>query len=248
MTTPISHEALAALAALDTCAVSNAIESFDVRLRNTGFTDGSIRCRTPSLPAMAGYAMTLKVRSASPPPKGSYPHRNDWWDQLQQHPAPHVVVIQDMDKHPGTGAFIGEVHAAILQRLGCVGAVTNGALRDLPGVERLGFHMFSGNVSVSHSYVHLIEVGGVVEIGGLQISPGDLLHGDLHGVVRVPLNIAQEIPTVAQRIREQEQEIIEYCRSSHFTFEGLRSLVAASVLGIGVQASRTPIQPEQHLK
>jgi 4-hydroxy-4-methyl-2-oxoglutarate aldolase len=233
MAHPLSEDTLAALSALDSSSVANAIECFGVRLRNEGFTDSTIRCRLPSLPPMVGYAMTIRIRSDSPSWKGdNYIGRNDWWKNLRFGPAPRVMVIQDMDRHPGTGAFIGEVHAAILQAMGCVGALTNGAVRGLPGAERLGFRLFSGSISVSHAYIHVVEVGGAVEIGGLSIAPGDLIHGDLHGIVRVPLNIAGEIPAVANSIREQEQRVIQYCQSPDFNIEELRSVVATNSSGV----------------
>jgi 4-hydroxy-4-methyl-2-oxoglutarate aldolase len=224
----VSPDTLAALASLDTCTVANAIECFDVRLRNEGFTDASIRCRLPALPPMVGYAMTLRVRSASPSWKGEdYLDRTDWWTYLQSQPAPHVLVIQDMDRHPA-GAFIGEVHAAILQALGTVGAITNGAVRDLATVERLGFRLFSTTVAVSHSYMHVVEVGGPVEVGGLRIVPGDLLHGDQHGVIQIPAGVAEKVPAAAARIREREREIVKYCHSAAFSVEGLRKIASGN--------------------
>lgn len=228
----ISRETLAALTSLDTCSVANAIECFDVRLRNEGFTDGTIRCRLPSLPPMVGFATTLRIRSDSPPWKGdNYLGANRWWTRLKIGEGPHVLVIQDMDREPGTGAFMGEVHSAILQAMGCVGAVTNGSVRGLPGAERLGFPLFSASVSVSHAYIHIVEAGGVVEVGGLRISPGDLVHGDLHGVVRVPLNIAAEIPAVSHNIKEQERRVIKYCHSPEFDVERLSDIVASNSCG-----------------
>jgi 4-hydroxy-4-methyl-2-oxoglutarate aldolase len=229
----VTQDTLAALAELDSCSVANAIECFDVRLRNEGFTDGTIVSRLPSLPPMVGHALTLRIRAASPSWKGdNYLGRNDWWSKLKFGPAPQVMVIQDMDRQAGTGASIGEVHAAILQAMGCTGALTNGAVRGLPGVQRLGFPLFSGSVSVSHAYIHIIEAGGVVEVGGLRIAPGDLIHGDAHGVVRVPLNIANEIPAVAAKIRLQELRVVRYCQSPEFNIGELRSIVADNPGGV----------------
>lgn len=225
----IPPETLAALGTLDTCAVANAIECFDVRLRNEGFTDSRVKCRLPNLPPMLGYARTLRVRSAAPSWKGgNYLDRTDWWPHLQNKPGPHVLVIQDMDRTPGVGAFVGEIHAAILTAFGAVGAVTNGAVRDLPAVERLGFRLFSNAVSVSHAYAHIVEIGGLVEIAGLRIADGDLLHGDQHGIVQIPWEIADKIPATAARIQERERRILEYCHSANFTMPGLKALATGS--------------------
>src|SRR5262249_25509707 len=152
----------------------NAIETFAVRLRNEGFTDAAIRCLFPHFLPMIGYAVPCQIRCSSPPPIGhTYVDRTDWWNYVLTIPAPRVVVIQDVDTTPGLGSFVGEVHANILKALGCVGAVTNGAVRDLPAVEAAGFHLFAGNVAVSHAYVHIVQIGVPVEIAGLQIQPGD---------------------------------------------------------------------------
>jgi 4-hydroxy-4-methyl-2-oxoglutarate aldolase len=228
MTTSLPSSTLEALAGFDTCAVANAIESFNLRLRNEGFCDSSIQCRLPALAPMVGYAVTLRVRSGNPPMEGgAYVENTDWWDKLESQSGPRIVVIQDMDRRPGVGAFVGEIHAAILQALGCIGAVTNGAVRDLPNVERLGFQLFSANLSTSHAYVHVVDVGESVVVGGLTIHPGDLLHGDRHGLLRIPRKIAPEVPAVAARLHAHEQEIVAFCRSRKFTKEGLRKLVQA---------------------
>ncbi|MFZ0284257.1 MAG: hypothetical protein WAL32_03435, partial [Terriglobales bacterium] len=95
---PIPVEHLEALQRIDTCSVSNAIETFEVRLRNTGFADASIRCVFEDFPPMVGYAATARLRSGEPPiTGGSYHDRSDWWSSILRVPAPRIVVLQDMD-------------------------------------------------------------------------------------------------------------------------------------------------------
>jgi 4-hydroxy-4-methyl-2-oxoglutarate aldolase len=207
---------------IDTCTVSNAIERLNVRLRNEGFISGGIRCRFPNFEPMLGYAVTGRIRSSSPPMSGRcYYDRMDFWSYVATVPEPRVIVLQDVDHMPGVGAVVGEIHAVIAQALNCVGYITNGAVRDLAAVKALGFHLFSGSVSVSHAYAHLIEFGEPVEIGGLKIAPGDLLHGDRHGVQTIPLEIASEVPQVAERILRSESELIQFCKSRQFSLKGL---------------------------
>src|ERR1043166_8803322 len=94
-----------AIRRLDTCAVSNAIEQFGVRLRNEGYTNEAIRCLFPRLGPMLGYAATAKIRCSGPPPEGhAYLDRTDWWDHILTIPTPRIVVIEDIDRHPGSGA------------------------------------------------------------------------------------------------------------------------------------------------
>lgn len=227
MNSLLTPEQLESLRRLDACTLANAIETFHERLRNEGFTDHTIRCRFPSLQPMIGYAATVKIRGSAPPTTdGVYPDRTDWWDHIASQPAPRIVVIQDVATRPGLGALIGEVHMSILQALNCVGVVTNGSVRSLPAAQHAGFHLFSNSVSVSHAYVHIIEIGKPVEIGGLKIQSGDLLHGDLHGVQSIPLGIAAQIPPVAARITAWKRELVALCQSPDFSLEELRAAIA----------------------
>jgi 4-hydroxy-4-methyl-2-oxoglutarate aldolase len=213
---------LAALCALDTCTVANAIERLDVRLRNEGFVARAVHCQFPQLPPIAGYAATGRVRTDSPPmAHRCYYDRMDWWEYVATLPEPRILVLQDVDHQPGVGALVGEVHAHIALALKCTGCVTNGAVRDIGAVEPLGFQLFAGNVSVSHSYAHIVEFGEPVEIGGLRIASGDLLHGDRHGVLSVPASAAAGVPAEAARLLAEERELIEFCRSPEFNLEEL---------------------------
>lgn len=226
MSTPHSAEELEALRRLDACTLANAVETFQVRLRNEGFAGGSLRCLFPQLPPMVGYAVTLKTRGASPPLTGAtYVEHSDWWDHVLSIPGPRILVVQDVSSSPGRGALLGEVHANILRALGCIGAITNGAVRDLPAVERLGFHLFAGSLSVSHSYVHVVEFGQPVHIDGVTINPGDLLHGDLHGIQTVPPSIVADLPAVATRAVARERALIELAQTPNLPLEKLRAAV-----------------------
>jgi 4-hydroxy-4-methyl-2-oxoglutarate aldolase len=209
-----------------TCLVASAIETFEVRLPNTGFSDSSIRGIFEDLPPIAGYATTARIRTADPPMEGGgYVYeRADWWRHILTVPAPRIVVIQDVDSPPGLGAFVGEVHANILRALGCVGLVTNGAVRDLNAVHDSGFQMFAGNVSASHAYAHIFDFGGTVEVARMTIQPGDLLHADRHGVLSVPLEIADQIPPEAARLDERRKRIVEFCRSANLSIEQLSGI------------------------
>jgi len=216
------------LKAFDSCTIANAIERLNVRLRNEGFLSGVARCRFPNLPPMVGYAATARIRTASPPMSHRcYYDRMDWWNFVASIPEPRVLVLQDADHQPGLGAFVGEIHAAIGVALKCVGCITNGAVRDLPAVEAMGFQLFARRTSVSHAYAHIAEFGDPVEIDGLRISSGDLLHGDRHGVINIPLSIAAELPEEASRILAEEHDLVEFCRSPQFSLRELEKRIRA---------------------
>jgi 4-hydroxy-4-methyl-2-oxoglutarate aldolase len=223
MQRPLTSEQIQQLQAFETCLIADAIESFGVRLRNEGFATAGFRCLFKNLPPLVGYAATCKVRSADPPIVGSrYEENTDWWKHIGSIPAPRVVVMQDIDDPPGTGAFFGKVHAHVLMALGCVGAITNGAARELHEIEASGFQVFAGRLAISRAYIHVVEYGGAVEVGGLTIRPGDLIHGDRHGVLTVPQELALKLPAVANVIREKKQHLIDLSRKPGTTHEEFR--------------------------
>jgi len=219
-------EQFEALSRLDTCALANAIEATGVRLRNEGYMDSTVRCLFPDLPPLIGYALPLRVRATDPPIRGlRYIDHIDWADQLLSLPRPRILVVEDMQSHPRTGSFLGEVHANMYRALGCAGVITSGAVRDLPTLHALGFHSFAAHISVSHAYVHVVEVGAPVTVGGLEVHTGDLLHADQHGVLSIPMTVASDLPSISAQQKKEEQRIIEFCRSPCFTVEGLVRLL-----------------------
>lgn len=210
----------------DTCTIANAIESFGVRLRNEGYTRPGLRCVTGGAPRVAGYAATCRVRLADPPVKGTtYADRTDWWTDIGTLPAPRIAVIQDLELEPGAGSVVGQVHAAILKAFDCAALITNGAVRHIPVVAAMGFPMFAQFVTVSHAYTHVVEYGTPVEIFGLQISSGDLLFADCHGVISIPHAIAGDVVRVAGEISRQNRRIIDLCQSPEFSREKLLEAV-----------------------
>ncbi|HZP32764.1 MAG TPA: RraA family protein [Candidatus Acidoferrales bacterium] len=209
-----------------TCVTASAIETFGVRLYNTGFADGSIHCQFKDRPPVVGYAATARMRGQDPPMYGKlYYDRSDWWKFILTIPAPRVVVLEDVSKSAGLGAFVGAVHASILGALGCVAVVTNGTVRDIPDVRATGIQVFASNVAVSHAYAHIFEFGGTVRIGGMDVAPGDLVQGDLHGVQTIPLEIAEEVPGVAREILQQRKKFIDLSRSNDFSVEKVQQLI-----------------------
>ena len=83
------------------------------------------------------------------------------------------------------------------------------------------------HVSVSHANVHLVDFGVPVKVGGVWINPGDLLHGDQHGVVVIPNEIAERIPESADRVAADEQRIIHACQAEGITVERLKAAYKA---------------------
>ena len=228
----VSGNVLAAIRQFDTCTVANAIERLGVRLRNEGFTRPGLRCLTADSSRLLGYAATFKVRSSDPPMVGaSYFDRTDWWTDIDRVPAPRIAVFEDLEALESSGSVIGEVHAAILKALNCDGVITNGAVRDLPGIRRMEYPVFARTVTVSHAYTHITGYGTPVSIYGLEIEQGDLLYADCHGAVSIPIEIAEELPRVASEIQAGDQRIVDLCQSPGFSPEKLLEAIRSNQAG-----------------
>ena len=217
----ISKETMAALGQIDTPSICNAIEGFNVRGKEEGFMLPEIKGVYRSLPPAVGYAVTGVISAVQP--EGRNVSREDWWDLIVSVPEPRFIVLHDID-NPPLGAYWGEVQGNIHKALGAVGVATDGTVRDIDEVEALGFQFFAKEISCSHAYVHLVEIGIPVTVGGLTVRTGDLLHGDKHGVTNIPFEIAEQIPDMVQTIADYEQQTIGLCQSPDFSLEQLKEV------------------------
>ena len=218
----VTRNHLEALRQMQSCAIANAIETFDVRPRNEGFTSPKVRCMFPELGGMIGYAVTAVIAADMPPTPHMNVPRADWFDEVLRVPEPRVVVMHDLDHLSPVGSFWGEVQSNVHRALGCVGTVTDGGIRDLDEMRRTGFFAFASDVLVSHAYIHLVDVSVPVTVGGLTVSPGDIIMGDKHGVVSIPKEVAADIPAAAKAVEERERAIIEHCLSPEFSLDKLK--------------------------
>jgi regulator of RNase E activity RraA len=110
--------------------------------------------------------------------------------------------------------------ATLARRLGVVGLVTDGGVRDINEVRALNFHYFAAGVVPSHGNHRLISVNQPVTMDGVRIEPGDLLHGDINGVTKIPLEIADRVAQAAQAVRDREADLLKYIKSPDFTVDG----------------------------
>jgi len=183
-----------------------------------------IRCLFPELGPLVGHAVTAVIRAEPQPLEGHRSSTFGWWDYVLSIPAPRVIVVHDLDEPRGQGAQWGEVQANIHKALGAVGTITDGSVRDLDEVRALGFQFAAAHVSVSHAYVHMVDFGLPVKLGGLWVKPGDLIHCDQHGAVTIPPDLVPKVADAVRRVEADERKIIEVCQSREFSADKLKEL------------------------
>jgi 4-hydroxy-4-methyl-2-oxoglutarate aldolase len=211
-----------ALRAIDSPTVANAIERFEIRPRTEGYAGYDLRCQFPSLGTMMGYAVTCTADTTTEGrsnPRGLLP----LWEALEAAPKPAVVVIKDVGTDRRRGCHMGEVMATTAKALGAVGCVSDGGLRDVREVEALGeFQYFCPGFVVSHGLPVVLEINVPVQISGLTINPGDLLHGDVNGLLVVPDSVADRVIDEVMKVREAEKAMLDLVRQPGFSVETLR--------------------------
>ncbi len=155
----IPDETLGALRQIDTPTLCNAIEEFKIRDRTEGFMGFDIKCLFPALGTMLGYAVTCTGRSTVPGPPGNHAGAVRLWEAIEESPKPCVVVIKDVGPDRHRSCHYGDMMATLSKRLGAIGLVTDGGVRDVRTVEEMGFHYFAAGVTPAHGNNEIVEVG-----------------------------------------------------------------------------------------
>ena len=177
---------------------------------------------------MVATAVTVTATTARPPDAAPPPmDEPSYWRWLEGRPGPKVVVVQDLDDPPG-GAMWGEWNANVHLALGCVGTITQGAVRDLDALERLRFHTFATSVSVAHGYGAFVGYGEPADVAGLTVRTGDVLVADRHGVLHIPDELSiDELVEAARTIDALEAEVFALCQSGGFDVDRMTDLEAS---------------------
>ena len=225
---PFTAADLEALRAWDTPTICNALEMVAPHRRGHGFTVRPLVPASTTLPPICGLARTGTLRAAHPSGRAKEVDRAarvGWYEYVAEAALPTVVVLQDLDDTPGTGAFWGEVNTAVHKALGAQGVVTNGSIRDLDMVAS-GFQLLAGVVNPSHAYVHVVQYGQEVSVHGMAAHHDAVVHADKHGAVLVPHDAVRAIPTAIELLSRREKVILDLCRSDGFTVAALREALS----------------------
>jgi regulator of RNase E activity RraA len=223
----LSKEQASFLQSIDTPTVCNLIEMVAPERRGFGYTVRHLHCPFPELPPMVGFAktVTFKAKDAFGMADAGYMQKRlEYLDYVASTPQPAVMVMQDLDDPPGYGAFWGEVQSNVHKALGALGVVTSGSIRDIPAIAP-GFQMLAGSLSPSHAFVHVVDFGTAVNVHGMAVDSGDLIHADRHGAVVVPTDKIDGMRDAAAKLSEQEARIIKAARAPGATVETIKAAI-----------------------
>ena len=214
---------------VDTPTVCNAIEVAQGQRGFADFTRGTMLCSAPAEPAIVGYARTARIRAIDPPQEKAEvirARRMTYYAYISQGPRPALAVVQDLDGPGAIGAFWGEVNTNIHKAFGLCGALTNGVMRDLGDLPE-GFPVVAGSIGPSHGFVHVVDFDCPVEIQGLTVAPGALVHADRHGAVVVPDDVISKLADAIAQLVASEQIVFDAVRGKQIDFDSFEKVRAA---------------------
>jgi regulator of RNase E activity RraA len=231
----MDQDLLTLLRRVDTPTVCNAIEVVQGKRGFQGFTRGTMIASAPTEPAMVGYAVTARIAGLAPPGEPAATiraRRMAYYKAMFDGPKPSVAVIEDMDYPHCVAAYWGEVNATVHKAFGMSGALTNGVVRDLGDLPP-GFPILAGSIGPSHGFAHIRSLGGPVQVMGLTVTQGDLIHADRHGAVVIPPEVVASLSTAIAKLQATEQIVLTPARRGFPDFESFEAAWAA------FEASRT---------
>lgn len=226
--TIITNELLVLLRKLDTPTVCNAIEVAQGKRGFNRFTRGTMQHSRPGEPAIVGFARTAKISGLAPPVEPSdviRSRRMDYFRSMASGDGPTVSVVEDVDFPNCITGWWGEVHVAVHKGLGMSGAVTNGVMRDLDVMDD-GFPVLAGSVGPSHGFVHVLKIGGQVDVMNMKVRQGDLIHADRHGALVIPTDVIDVLKKAIETVIASEDIVLTPARKPGFNIEKLEEVWA----------------------
>lgn len=184
----LSHSTLLQLKRWNTPTIYNGWEQITKHDRTQGYFNlEETHDFMPSMGPMIGYAITVQIEPSNPAHQQDQPQG---WQEYRRYvasiPGPKIAVVQDLDKPAVIGSFWGEVNSNIHRALGCVGTITDGAIRDVDEMQNAGFKALARRLCVGHAYSIPVRWGIEIEVFGCTIKPGQLIHADKHGFLAIP--------------------------------------------------------------
>ena len=221
----IDSELLALLRSVDTSTVCNAIEVAQGKRGFSQFTRGTMVCSDPEGSAMVGFAKTAKIAALEPPKENQdiiKERRMNYYRYMSEVDGPAVVVIEDVDYPECIGAYWGEINTKVHKGFGLSGVLTNGVVRDLGDLAE-DFPVVAGSIGPSHGFVHVREIDTPVNVFGIKVSPGDLVHADRHGAVVIPNEVIPILKDAVHKLFASERLILDPAEKTGFSFDDFKS-------------------------
>ncbi|MGD9562414.1 MAG: RraA family protein [Pyrinomonadaceae bacterium] len=213
------------LQTIDTPTVCNAIEMLDIRPGTENFTSSAIKCLYPDLGPMVGYAVTAQMETVTRMGPRDPEITMQFYEAIEASPKPVVLVLQEIGAYREFASHSGDVMTTLVKNFGAIGLVTDCNVRDFNEVKALNFHTFAVGTSASHVHCRIARVNVPVQVHGMTVRPGDIIHGDINGLIQVPTERLADLPETIAKVRKTEQDIMARVNAGNYTLDDLRDLL-----------------------
>lgn len=201
-----SASVLRQLLEFDSALLANTIGYIDPTPADQLYMGGSIQCQTPGIGPMVGIAATCEMDSSTPGSDWNWEPHYEQLGQMREMQGPLVWVVKAVGSRPDHECVLGDGMAKMLHSVGCTGVVTDGGLRDVAGFLTIPFHAFAKGRVIHHCPLRIRSINRPVEVGGIVVNPGDVIHGSAEGVIRIPPVCLEALPERAAKMRAFEHE------------------------------------------
>jgi regulator of RNase E activity RraA len=239
MVTSAEQEILKQLRNFDTPSITNVVATYPTHPLCLGlynpwsenwYTDQSIKCMFPELGSLVGYAVTCVY--GLPDPNYDRLSFMDVVDALDASPKPTILMIQQ--KFPpelaGKVGLAGANMVTAMQAVGCAGLVSNGPSRDIDEIRSAKFQYMLSGVTAGHGSMAVQAINVPVTIGGMDVSPGEIVHMDVNGACKFPSDRLEAVLTNVETLIKEEEERIGRLRKAS-SAEEVRAIFAGRSYG-----------------
>ena len=220
--TNLLHE----LCEFDTALIANTIGYIDPTPPHEYYMAGSVQSVTPSLGPTVGVAVTCELDSSTPHNQATPEPYLRQLDQICQTSEPVIWVVKTVGSRPDHECVLGDGMAKTLAAAGCIGAVTDGGVRDVAGLLSIPFAAYCKGRTIHHCALNYVRINQPIEVGGITIRTGDVLHANDEGVIRIPSNCLDRLPAMAIRMRSFEQDAHRFMRQTDLAPRAKRQKVS----------------------
>ena len=233
MTTNAVRATLERLREFDTALLANTIGYIDPTPAHEYYMGGGIQSVTPALGPSVGIAVTCELDSSSPANK---PNLDGYWQQLEEMSevnVPTVWVVKCIGSRPHHECVIGDGMAKMLYSVGCVGVVTDGGARDVNGLLTVPMAVYCKSTTIHHTALRFRRMNQPVNIGGIKVCPGEVIHANAEGVITIPDACLDTLPDRAIQMRAFEHEAHEVFRRTDLSVAVKREKVGQIIVKYG---------------
>lgn len=219
------------LAEYDTALLANLLNYVDATPTHLMYMSNEVRSLIPDVGPTVGIAVTCELDSSSPDNE-SDGDASAFWEQLTEMEAmtvPTVWVVSCVGSRPRHECIMGDGMGKSLVAAGCVGAITNGGIRDLAGLRSIGFGAYGTGVTIHHCKLRFRSIGRPVDIGGITVNAGDIMHANSEGVIRIPPGAVSALVEQAPSYRAFEHEAHQLLRRTNISAADKREQLDAII-------------------